>query len=163
MRRRRIWILLIIVMMVVLGIGATTYWLLVGRQASPLPRTVVAQVDFPVYFPSPMPSGYTLKADSAGGDNNTVYYTLTDGTDKTAITVTIQATPAKFDASQLIGKNPIPTSISPVGTLYNLSTGGSSKYMLTTGKTLLFITSPKEIDGKVIDTITSNLAEIRTK
>jgi hypothetical protein len=147
----------------VLVTAAIGSWLIFGRAAvPPLPKQIISQANFPLYYPSTLPESYTLKADSVGGDSNTTYYALTDSTGKNVITITMQATPATFDASKIIGGNPIPTTITPVGTLYNLSTGGSSKYMLVTGRTLLFITSPKTIDGKIMNTITSSLAEIET-
>lgn len=160
--KRRRNIIIVCSVSILLLAGSIGGWLLFGRtDAPPLPKQVIAQANFPLYFPSTLPTGYTLRANSVGGDDTTVYYTLTDGTDKGAITVTLQSTPTSFDPSQIIGKNPIPTTITPVGTLYNLSTGGSSKYMLTTGKTLIFITSSTMIDGKIINTITNSFSEAK--
>jgi hypothetical protein len=162
--KRRKNIIIVCAVSILLLVGSIGGWLLFGRtDAPPLPKQIIAQADFPLYFPSTLPTGYTLKVNSVGGDTSAVYYTLVDATGKKAITITMQATPASFDASKIIGSNPIPTTIIPIGTLYNLSTGGTSKYMLNTSKTLLFITSSTAIDGKIINAITANLAEIKTR
>jgi len=162
-KRRNIILLGCAISIVLLSVAIGAKLLIGHRATPPLPKQLISQASFPIYYPSKLPEGYVLKTGSVGGDSSAVYYTLTNGTDKSAITVTLQATPSKFDASQIIGKNPIPTTITPVGTLYNLSTGGSSKYMLSTGRTLLFITSPTTIEGKSITTITNSLTDIKSK
>lgn len=158
-------ILMVVCIIGILLVAGTTYvWLFLGHSdVSPIPQRIISRVSFPVYYPTTLPTNYTLKTDSAVGTNTTVYYTLADDAGKNAITVTLQATPATFDASKIIGSNPISTSITSTGTLYNLSAGSSSKYMLNTGKTLIFITSPTTIDGTVMNTITNNLAQVKTK
>lgn len=159
MRRRRL-VVSILAVVTVLAVGGGAYWLLANRHTSPLPREIVAQANFPVYFPSPVPTGYALKADSAGGDSDTVYYTLRSATNGHTITVTMQAIPSGFDAAKIIGSSPIPTTITPTGTLYNLSIGGSTKYMLVSDETLFFITSAKAIATKDINAIANNFARI---
>jgi hypothetical protein len=162
-RRKKIIILGCVISIVLLAaiIGAKLF---IGHSdAPPLPQQIITQASFPLYYPASLPTGYALKVDSVVGDSNAIYYTLADITGKNDITVTLQATPASFDAAKIVGSNPIPTSITPVGTLYNLSIGGKSKYMLSTGKTLLFITSPKTIDGKTLNTLANSLAEIKAK
>lgn len=158
-KRRKIIIIVSIVSVLLVG-GALGYWLLFGRSASPLPKEIVTQATFPVYYPKELPEGYTLKPNSASGDDTTVFYTLVDASGQQAVTVTMQATPPGFDAAKMMGSTPIPTTITPAGTLYDLSIGGSSKYMLTTGETLAFITSSQTIDAKIINAIVNNLAEI---
>lgn len=159
-KRRKIIIIVSIVSVLLVG-GAIGYWLFFGRSTTPLPKELIAQATFPIYYPEKLPEGYMLKAGSATGDSNAVYYILADSSGKHAITITSQAIPATFDAAKIMGSNPIPTTITPAGTLYNLSAGGSSKYMLNTGSTLLFITSPETINGKNMTAITSSLTEIK--
>lgn len=155
-RRRRKIIIIVCAISIVLAASAVGYWLLFGRSASPLPKELVAQATFPIYYPEKLPEGYTLKPGSATGDSTAVYYTLIDATGKQSITVTTQATPNGFDASKLIGASPIPTTITPNGTLYNLSAGGSTKYMLTTGEAMVFITSPGIVNASVVSSITNS-------
>lgn len=161
-RRRRRIIIIVSIIGVVLAAGGAGYWYFFGRSVSPLPKDVVAQATFPVYYPEKLPEGYALSADSVSGDSTAVYYTLANESTRQSVTVTMQATPPGFDAAKMIGSNPIPTTITPAGTLYNLSISGSSKYMLTNGKTLIFITSAETIDARVITAITSNLAKIES-
>jgi len=162
--KRRKNIILICAAVVVLVLGTVGTWFFFGHtNTTPLPRQLIAQANFPLYYPSALPAGYALKANSASGDNDIVFYTLTDSTGKNDITITMQAALATFDASKEIGSSPIPTTITPAGTLYNLSSGGSSSYMLVTGKTLLYLRSPVTIEGKIMTTITNSLTQIKSE
>lgn len=155
-KRRKI-IIIVSVVGIVLASGALGYWLFFGRSTSPLPKELVAQAAFPVYYPKELPEGYALKPGSAIGDSTTVYYTLTQANGQNSITVSIQASPPGFDAAKIIGSNPVPTTITPSGTLYNLSIGGITKYMLVADDALLFMTAARPVSTKAISTITQKL------
>ncbi len=143
--------------MLLAGVGV---WLIVVRNqtAGPFTKKFTQSVTFPLYYPSELPTNYALDKSSVDGNNTTAHYNLVNSTKKLTITVTLQKTPPGFDAAKIIGSNPIPTSIMPSGTLYNLSIGGNSKYMFTTNSgTLLFITSSKAVPSEDINAITNQL------
>ena len=143
-------------------VGSVTWFIANHRDSgsSPFSSGFVHSVDFPLYYPSLLPAGYTLDSNT-GSTTDTAYYNLVNTVKKRTITVTMQATPSDFDAAKIIGSASIPTSIMPSGTLYDLSIGSESKYMFTTGEdTLLFITSSGKIPASDIDTITRNMQKI---
>lgn len=160
-KKRKI-IFIAIGVLIVVALGSLAGWFLLKSTAdSPLPQSITSEVNFPLYYPKTLPKGYSLKNESVTGSTKTVYYTLVNGMSEQDITVTIQATPGSFDASKIIGSNPIPTTILPVGTLYNLSTGETSSYMLNTGKSLIFLTSPSILEGSTISSLCESLTEIQ--
>lgn len=147
-------------LIVLVAAGTLGYLFLEKYPASPLPESVVAQADFPVFFPSPMPEGYSLKDSGVDGSSNAVFFTLRDTQNNSDVVITMQPIPAGFDAAKIIGNSPIPTTLLENGSLYNLSVGGSTKYMLVGDKTLFFITSVTTVSTKDITTIINSLKEV---
>ena len=162
-RERHTRFIIICSTVVMLVLAAVGMWLFFNHTPTPsLPKKIVSETSFPLYYPTPLPDGYTLNEKSVRTEGDTVYYELRNSTKNIAITVTQQATPASFDAAKLIGSAPIPNTIMPSGTLYNLSIGGASKYMFTTGDgTLLFITSTKTIPTTTVNMIARNFQQIK--
>ena len=145
---------------VFLLLGSMLVWLLFARSntdSSPFPKSVTSSVDFPLYYPNPVPPGYTLDKKSIGGNHNAIFYELSNTAKNLKLTITMQAVPSGFDAAKIVGSSPIPTTITSSGTLYNLSIGGATKYMLVGDKTLLFITSSHVIPIKDVNNIANSL------
>lgn len=152
---------LAVVLIVAFGYGAVRLWDVRHATASPFSKQILSGVAFPLYYPSPLPLGYVLDQKSIGSNGSTAYYQLVNPAKNILITITMQPTPNKFDAAKLTANASIPTTIVPSGTVYNLSIGGSSKYMFTTGDgTLIFITSAKQIPSEDISRLTTSLKKV---
>lgn len=159
--KKKVLIISGVVVLVIIA-GAAAWFVIAQKTNSPLPRDFIESVNFPLYYPSPLPTDYVLDKQSVGSDGSVAHYDLLNKAEQLTITITLQATPSDFDAAKLIGSASIPTTIMPSGTLYNLSIGGMNKYMFTTGDgTLLFITSMKTIPEAAINTIARNLQKIK--
>lgn len=163
MRHKKL-VVAVLSLVLIVGFGYSTIRLWNVRRAtiSPFSKQFLSSVTFPVYYPSPLPSGYVLDEKSIGSNESTAYYQLVNPAKKILITITMQPTPNKFDAAKIIGTASIPNAIMPNGTLYNLSIGGISKYMFTTGNgTLIFITSEKILPTSDINETAKNLQEVK--
>jgi len=158
-------IVLLCITVVFLLCGSVAAWLVHTNRAansSPFTKEITSGVDFPLYYPKPLPSGYALNKKSVGGNGEAVFYDLYNSAKKLTITVTLQATPSAFDAAKIIGSASIPTTIMPSGTLYNLSISGMAKYMFTTGDgTLIFITATQTIPEATVNTLARNLQQVK--
>lgn len=160
-RRRRKIIIIVCAISIVLAASATGYWLLFARPASPLPKDMVVQATFPVYYPKELPNGYSIDTKDIVSTDGMLYYTLKTLDDTHNITITLQAVPKGFDPTVAIGDKTVPTTITPNGTLYDFSKGKTTKYMLSTGKTLLYITSASTTETKDIMTIITSLDKVK--
>lgn len=124
-----------------------------------LSRDIIESVDFPVYAPSRPPEGYTVQQQEVKADSDILSYVLREDKSDRNITVTVQPLPAGFDMAQLLDKGSVKSTDLSSGTLYNLSAGGSSQYMLETGDALVFITSPSNIDTSTINSLADSLSK----
>ena len=69
-------------------------WLLKGTSNSQtIPQNITRQVNFTLYFPSPMPAGYTYMKDTATFQVGQVYYKFASGDKR--VTVMEQPMPSK--------------------------------------------------------------------
>lgn len=147
-------------LILVLLIGGST-WLVFARTArhSPFTKKFISSVSFPLYYPSSLPAGYELKPNSIGGDSKLVYYTLTNVASKSSMT--ISQYPSNFDAAKKFEGASIPSSIIPVGTMYNFGLGDISKYMIDTkAGTFIYINSPKATPSSDISKVANSLRRL---
>jgi len=160
--KKKLVLVVIFAVILVLSAGGAT-WFVISKNSthSPFSKKFISSVNFPLHYPDPLPEGYIIDKKSIGENDDTAYYQLVNSNKKVSITITMQPTPNGFDAAKLTASASIPTSIVPSGTVYNLSIGGSSKYMLTTGKTLIFITSTDNTETKTINSIANSLTEVK--
>lgn len=90
-RKKRKWLIWgsssVACLLVVIGV----LWLVHSRDHGSLPAFVERTANFPLYYPSPLPSGYAYKQGSAKNDNNIVFYSLQKG--NLTISVSEQASP----------------------------------------------------------------------
>ena len=140
--------------------AAVVFWRLHAATTQALPERIVQAAGFPVLYPTPLPPHFRLDPDSVQGDDRIVSYKLTDKTASQTIVITEQAIPAGFTASSIIGSNPIPTTITKRGSLYDLSVSGSTKYMLTSDRVLVFMLSADRVPAATIQDIAQSLTAL---
>jgi hypothetical protein len=141
-------------------IVTTTAVLLIYKPWTPtsiIDRTIVEQASFPVYTPTTIPSGFVLDATRTQLSNGALTYSFIQKATNKEIVVTVQPVPANFDMKKLIGNGTVTTTATNNGTLYDLSSGGKSQFLLNTGDALIFFTSDGSIDTATVNTLASDL------
>ena len=157
LRHRTKIVILILGGSLVLGGGALYF---IMRPQPLLDPALVGKVNFPVYAPKTLPNGYTLKKDSQQVNQGVFVYEL-DGPAQQTIAVTLHSSPDGFDMTKMMEGGSISSTATPVGPMYNLSAGGTSKYLLDVGSELIFLTSPTKIDTATINALASSLAKVQ--
>jgi hypothetical protein len=76
----------VILLVVIVGL------LVKNSNSSPIPKSIRKTVNFPLYYPSKLPNGYTYEKSSAKSDAGIVFYSLKSGDKK--ILVSEQTAPA---------------------------------------------------------------------
>lgn len=137
--------------------GVMYYWL--SRQPL-IDEKTVAQADFPVYVPRHEPWGYELQASQTRITKDMLVYVLEGKAAGKNITVSVQPRPAGFNMTQLSEGGSISSAVIQNGTLYNLSTGESSKYLLDSGDALIFMTSPASIDTATVNALAISFSRL---
>jgi hypothetical protein len=87
---------------IAIGLFAGGYLLKSSNTANTIPPSIVKQANFDVYFPSPMPPGYTYMKDTATFAIGDVFYKFSNGTKR----VTVKEQPIngnKPDLNLLVG------------------------------------------------------------
>lgn len=120
-------------------------------------KSAIKGTNFPVYLPKKIPEGYQLGEESISATSNVVSYTLANRETNNSITITVQPMPGQFSMSQLAEGGQVKSYQISSGTLYDLTTEGSYKYILDTGDTLVFFRSKKPTDLDTIRYIAENL------
>lgn len=133
-------------------------WYWYGNRLA-IDKSAFSEANFSVYAPSKPPKGYKTVHDDTVLSNGVLTYSFQSQEAENTITVTVQAKPDNFDMAASASSGSINATATPNGTLYNLSTGQSSKYMLDAGDSLLFITSEKSISNAQINSLVTDLRE----
>ena len=124
--------------------GILIYFYIAWRQSipTPLPTDAVSSLNFEVYYPSRIPSGYSYKKNSATSHNGVLFFKFVNG--KKIITVTEQAVPPKsLDVYKIAGGyTALKISIGKAG--LGTSVGWPSVIIIT-DSTLINITSSQGV------------------
>jgi hypothetical protein len=133
-------VLKILTAMVVLVTGASLvyfgYFLKSSTSGNSIPPKIVQQAGFPVYFPSPMPNGYTYMKDTATFQIGQVFYKFANGSKR--VTVNEQPLPEQPPKLDLPGYQQFNATVgkATVGATY-----GVSSAEVIAGKTLISLNS----------------------
>ncbi len=160
--QRLVFAVILMGVIVLLGVIGVT-WLLL-KPPQPLPNTITHAVHFQLYYPSRLPRGYSFDGSSPKQSDGIVYYKLRNDADsKKTLTLTFQATPSNFDTRKFSSsmQSPIPSTLTPLGIMYNLSAGQQSEYLLLSNEsTMIFIYGQTTIPSDVINSLASSLSPI---
>lgn len=148
------WVILVVLLVSGFGIW---YWY---NSAAVVDREIASAADFTVYSPRQAPSGYQLEAEQTSLNNDILTYKFTSQSNRTDIVVTVQDRPEGFSMSEISKGGSISSTAMSSGTLYDLSTGDTSKYLLDTGLSLVYITSSGSINTATINSLVNNLRKI---
>ena len=134
--------------LIVVVLASGGYLLL--HRPNPIPAAIRQASSFPIYYPANPAPNTVLKAGSVHASNGVVVFDLTNNSSHQNIQVTQQPLPPKFDPKVTFQHANLPTAVSPIGTIYDLSFKDQSRFMITTTSSLIFISStPKITDGQL--------------
>lgn len=136
-------------------VGVYFFW----PHASVLDASTVRQVKFPVYAPKSSPEGFVLQKNSTVVTDSTITYSFANDQND-IITVTVQPRPSSLDMRQMTEGGSVKSTVLASGTLYDLSAGGASKYLLDMGDSLVFITSARSINTSTINALAIDLQRV---
>lgn len=126
------------------------------RRTSPIPHDITSQVDFPLYYPTELPAGFSLDKNSFTKTNKVVTYVVTYEDDKKLI-FNIQARPTNFDFDGFQSKGK--KLKSSLGDAYIGSLGQNTVVSIATSETWVFIGVPSPIDTSALEVILQHLEE----
>lgn len=136
-----------VAVIIILLISISAVLLLDQRDKSPISTAVMKNAGFPLYYPSPLPLGYSYQKGSVKLESGILFYTLQDNGGNN-ITVSEQATPANPpDLSHLIGFTTLQTLAG--NTVIGSSLGRPTAIILS-NTTLTTITGTKNTPSDVI-------------
>jgi hypothetical protein len=132
-------------------------WVLKGSSSSQtIPQSITRQVNFSLYFPSPMPAGYTYMKDTATFQIGQVYYKFADGSKR--VTVMEQPMPAKRpNLSLMSGYN---VYNSPIGKAAVGDSFGQATAVVLTPSTVITLHSVGSVSQDELKTAISNMKNI---
>lgn len=120
-------------------------------------RRLIREAGFPVYAPRSAPKGFTIDTGRTQLNGEVLSYVLINQATNKQITVTVQPKPSNFDMSQMTKGGSVESVTVQLGILYNLSAGGSTRFLLNTGDTLIFMTSPESVDTETVTNLANSL------
>jgi hypothetical protein len=124
--------------------------------AIPLPPAMISQVNYPIYFPSPLPAGYLYQTGSGIVQSGLVFFKLSSG-NKTVF-FTEQAKPAKpvnLDALPNFQKFSVPAGMAALGSSLSKPTG-----LVVTGSSLINVSSTGGATADDLKAIFSSLVAV---
>jgi hypothetical protein len=146
---------LALVVLLVAFIGA---WIYFHRSTSPLPKQVTGGVNFPVYYPSYLPEGYTFDKSSTHLENQIIFFGLSNKKEK--ISISEQAAPKNPpDFGLILKRNVSFKKLSLTGgqAIYGVSQNIPAAIILT-NTTLINISGSSNIPLDNIAKITQSLS-----
>lgn len=122
--------------------------------SNPIPNDISSQVDFPLYYPTELPSGFSLDKSSFRVSKKIVTYIINYDNDKTLI-VNVQDKPANFDFESFQSKGK--KLDSSLGDAYVGALGNQTVASIVTTKSWLLIGIPSPIDTASLVVILQHL------
>ncbi len=149
-------VLIVVISFAIIALGYW-YW---DSQSSVVGREIASEASFTVYAPKHSPAGYQIERDQVNLGNNILSYEFSSQSADNPITVTVQPRPSGFDVAELTKGGSINSTVTDNGALYDLSVGGVSQYLLDTGDSLVYLTSPGSVDVATINQLANSLQKL---
>jgi hypothetical protein len=129
---------------------------LIHRDKPPLPNSIVSATSFALYYPSPVPSGYTYKNHSAKVESGIVFYELQSGS--RTITISEQAAPSNPPSlTHLTGFTNFQT---PAGDTAIGTSLGKPIAITLSNTTLVTVTGAPTVPSDVITSIAKTMSSL---
>lgn len=95
-------VILLVVSLLVITTGSIYYYVSANNR-SPFPASIRSEAAFPLYYPHPLPAGWTFVANSFYLSQGIAGYRITSSSG--SINITIQTVPHNFDFTTLYSKS----------------------------------------------------------
>jgi hypothetical protein len=150
---------LITVSIFILLIAGTGLYISLFRDRSPIPMRILRSVNYPLYFPDPVPTTYALQKDSLNYSNGVVSYNFQHvPKDSKIIYVIEQALPSKPpDLQKLVDLLSFRKIDTVVGTAVLGQNEGNQTAILNTNTTLITVTSTKDTPDDITISVLKNM------
>lgn len=150
----------LVVLAVIIG-GFAIAWHYHKESSKPIPKSVRQSVNYPIYYPTTIPKNYSLDRSSIKSSDDTVTYSFKSTVSANPITVTFQPIPKGFNPKSLFAHNPYPTTFTPIGTLYDLSSDKQTRVMITANNSLIFISSTGILNTSDVQAVITSLKPVQ--
>lgn len=151
--------LVIVLPFIAAGLFAAGYSLKSKKVQNGIPASITAQAKYDLYFPSPMPTGYTYMSDTATFQIGQVFYKFADG--RKRVTVNEQpVTGDKPDIKNLVGYTPFS---SPAGKAAIGSSFGHPIVVVITPTTVITMNTTGGVSPDTLKAAAQNLKNIGQK
>jgi hypothetical protein len=149
----------VLILIPILIVGAV--FLFTHQKSAPIPKNIQSAVNFTLYYPSKLPSGYSIKEDSfSQGSNVVTYYAQNSHNDR--LLFSIQPRPVQIsldDFNKRVMQNKVDVlsnvGTASVGNINNKATGS-----LIAPKSWVLITSSSNAGTKTIADTLANLKSV---
>lgn len=126
------------------------------RNTDPLPAALEKNAGFPLYYPSPVPAGYSYRKGSGKLNGNIVFYEMQSGND--VLSVSEQPTPPNPpDLAHLAGFTSLQT---PAGNTAIGMTLGQPIAIILSNTTLITITGHKNVPSDVVSNFAKSMISL---
>ncbi len=157
-RRRILWLVLPTLLIVVLGV---TFGFVQYQQQktirNPLQSDALKGLDFPIYYPYPLPENFIYKPKSARQENGMLFFSIENAGE--TILISQQPKPRQnLMLESMVGFNPIKT---PVGNAFSGKNGAIPVVIIATGQTLINLSGSADVPDYVMAKVIQNLQLIQ--
>lgn len=147
----------VLALIIMVAIAIAGSWIYHNSHTSPIPKNIQQQVNFPVYYPSQLPAGFSLNKKSISVSRNVVVYEIRYG-DKEIISVSVQAKPQDFNFDSLSGNQEFTT---PYGKAYIVTPGTRTTGSLVASNAWVILNTTQGIGTDQMKSILDNLQPTR--
>ncbi len=152
---RMFWVISVL-LVTSLGLAGGGLYYYRWRSDWPIPKVVRSQIQFPIYYPSSMPKGYSYQKGFAKIQNGILFYKITSG--NRTIVIGEQAIPvAPPDLSSLIGFKKIVTL---AGNAAVGSNNGQPIAIVLSNTTLININGSKNVPNDVVGNLAKSMSTL---
>jgi hypothetical protein len=151
--------LIIGIFLVILIIVSSLFvYFMQAKDSNPFPKNIRTSINFPLYYPLPLPNEYSLSKTSLKNSNGIIFYSLNNG--KKTILISEQTVPSKPpDLAHIEDFKHIAVSAGDAATGLN---GGQPTALLLTDTTLITITGLGGVSENNISDTLQNMKLIST-
>lgn len=156
-KSRRKLILLGVAVLVAIIVGAGAELLFIKKDPGPVPKNVSQSVNFPLYYPSALPSGYQLEKNTFSVQNDMVFYHLING--DSTIVISEQASPPNpLDLKSAPGFGEVPSA---AGQAAAGMVSGTPVAIVVTEKTMINIQGSKNTSRDLVAKLAQSMSASR--
>lgn len=151
-----VWLCLVVLLGLGVGLGLFAVSSQKPNQAETLPSSVVSAVNFPLYYPKPLPAGWQLNANSPNVfENNVINFSLNNQKAASQVVITEQRKPPVIE--EVTKTKKFKTSL---GDAYLADLNGHTAGFILADKTLIILSTSGHVADDQLVAIMQNMSAI---